>query len=199
MGNVINFCTLPGVLDEKSYRVVMLGIDNAGKTTILYNLKNPTSLTNIPDVYNNVVYNHESIPYTTLYGSSILHLWDVGGKPGMRPLWKNYIEGMNAIIYVIDASDHARLEETREELYVLMKSGVLSNNTVMLIYANKVDYRGCMKSQDIIKRLELEKFSGVQWHVQESVGMTGQGLYQGLDWLLNALAGDDNQTVTEEN
>lgn len=199
MGNTINICTLSGVLEEKSFRVVMLGIDGSGKTTILYNLKNPTSLLNIPEVYNNVVYNHESIPYNTLHnGWSILHFWDVGGKTGMRPLWQNYIQGMDAIIYVVDTNDRERLAETREELFVLLKSGSLQSS-VLLIYANKTDYRGCMKSKEIINSLELEKFHGVKWQVQECVGMTGQGLYQGLDWLLSAVVGDETQTVSEDN
>merc|ERR1719178_667237 len=93
---------------EQEMRILMVGLDAAGKTTILYKLKLGEVVTTIPTIGFNV----ETVEYKNIKFT----VWDVGGQDKIRKLWRNYSQGTEGIIFVIDSSDRDRIEDAREEL-----------------------------------------------------------------------------------
>lgn len=110
-------------------RVVILGLDGSGKTSILSAMKGIT-LTNPP--IPTIGFNVESLEYENL----VITLWDVGGQHKFRPLWKHYYHNAQAVIFVVDASDRSRFEEAQKELAKIVSERQL-RDALVLIYANK--------------------------------------------------------------
>lgn len=158
-------------------RVLMLGLDSAGKTTVLYKLKLDQPVSAIPTVGFNVE--------TVTFKNVKFGIWDVGGQDKIRPLWRHYFTGTQGLIFVIDSSDRERIEEARQELYKIAMDRVMSDVPI-LILANKQDMPNAMKPQEIQQRLELTSGPLKQrnWIVQPSTAVTGDGVYEGLGWLL---------------
>jgi ADP-ribosylation factor protein 1 len=91
-------------------KVVMLGLDAAGKTTILYRLHMGEVLSTVPTVGFNV----EKVQYKNV----VFTVWDVGGQEKLRPLWKMYLSNSDALIYVVDSLDRERIIDARQEFQV---------------------------------------------------------------------------------
>ncbi|GAB4818870.1 hypothetical protein N2152v2_005916 [Parachlorella kessleri] len=88
-------------------RVVMLGLDAAGKTTILYKLHIGEVLSTVPTIGFNV----EKVQYKNV----IFTVWDVGGQEKLRPLWRHYFNNTDALIYVVDSCDRERVGRAASE------------------------------------------------------------------------------------
>lgn len=117
-------------LGKKEMRILMVGLDAAGKTTILYKLKLGEIVTTIPTIGFNVE--------TVEYGNIQFTVWDVGGQDKIRPLWRHYFQNTQGIIFVVDSNDRDRIIEAREELQRMLNEDEL-RNAVLLIFANKQD------------------------------------------------------------
>lgn len=156
----------------------MLGLDAAGKTTVLYKLKLDQPVSAIPTVGFNVE--------TVTYKNVKFGIWDVGGQDKIRPLWRHYFTGTQGLIFVIDSSDRERIEEAKQELYKIAMDRVMSDVPI-LIFANKQDMPNAMKPQEIQQKLELSSgpLQTRHWFVQPSTAATGDGIYEGLDWLMS--------------
>lgn len=162
-------------------RVVILGLDGAGKTSILSAMRGITlSGPPIPTIGFNV----ESLEYKNL----VFTLWDVGGQQKFRPLWKHYYHNTQAVIFVVDASDRSRFEEAQNELSKIVNERELKD-ALFLIYANKQDITGCASVEELTDILCLQKLCcGRAWHIQGSSLITNAcGSTQGLDWLTQQL------------
>lgn len=162
---------------SKEMRILMLGLDAAGKTTVLYRLKLDQPVTAIPTVGFNVE--------TVIFKNVKFGIWDVGGQDKIRPLWRHYYTGTQGLIFVIDSSDRERIEEARQELYkIAMDRGM--SDVPILIFANKQDMPNTMKPHEIQQRLELSHGPLRQrnWFVQPSTAVSGEGIYEGLSWLM---------------
>ena len=109
-------------------------------------------------------------------------MWDIGGQDKIRPLWRHYYEGSDAIIFCIDSNDRERVDLASMELHKLLSVDELRSACV-LVLANKQDLPHSMSASEIMEKLELPKLRGRQWHVQPCVATSGDGLYEGLDWL----------------
>ncbi|CAM0947277.1 unnamed protein product [Alopecurus aequalis] len=114
----------------KEMRVVMLGLDAAGKTTILYRLHMGEVLSTVPTVGFNV----EKVQYKNV----AFTVWDVGGQEKLRPLWKMYLSNSDALIYVVDSLDRERIGDARQEFQTIIKDPLMANS-IILILANKQD------------------------------------------------------------
>jgi len=154
----------------------MVGLDNAGKTTILYKLKLGEIVTTIPTIGFNV----ETVQYKNISFT----MWDVGGQGRIRTLWRYYYANAQAIIFVVDGTDSARISEARDELQAMMQSDEL-RDAMLLVFANKCDLPQFMSTAKIGDQLELTKFSNRQWFIQQACATTGDGIFEGLDWLAN--------------
>jgi ADP-ribosylation factor protein 1 len=157
--------------------VRMLGLDAAGKTTLLYALKLGERVTTIPTIGFNV----ESVDYKNVSFT----LWDVGGQKKIRPLWRHYYDNTDAVIFVVDSTDIRRLDEARQVLGTLLQ-GVAMRKSPFLVCSNKTDLPGSISTAELTERLGLSQVTSHRWFVQPT-NCTGTGLHEGLDWLIASL------------
>eukprot|EP01111_Echinosteliopsis_oligospora_P007762 TRINITY_DN2304_c0_g1_i3.p1 TRINITY_DN2304_c0_g1~~TRINITY_DN2304_c0_g1_i3.p1 ORF type:complete len:180 (-),score=39.54 TRINITY_DN2304_c0_g1_i3:93-632(-) len=160
-------------------RILMLGLDAAGKSTILYRLKIGDMVTTIPTIGFNV----ETLEYKKLK----LTVWDVGGQDKIRALWRHYFKNTQGIIFVVDSGDRERVQEAAEELHKLLIEDHLKSSPI-LVYANKQDLPNAMSLAEIADSLQLHTTKGRKWFIQASSAQRGDGLYEGLDWLSTMIA-----------
>jgi ADP-ribosylation factor protein 1 len=164
----------------KEYRLLMLGLDAAGKTTLLFKLKLGEIQRTIPTIGFNV----ETVEYRNLK----LTVWDVGGQGKIRPLWRHYYTGTQALIFVVDSNDTdpSRIEEAKEEFHNLLAADELSD-VIVLLFANKQDLPQAMTASQIAEKIQMSRVRQ-QWNIQACCATTGEGLHEGLDWLATALS-----------
>lgn len=179
MGNVLTQY-VQGALDamanywKKPSRILLLGLDGAGKTTLLYKLKLGETITTIPTIGFNVeTFSYKNIEFTA---------WDIGGQSKLRPLWRFYFQGADAIIYVVDAADQSRLDEAAEELHRVFEDDAL-RDCKLLVFANKQDHPSCASVHQLRDRLRLELVTKNASKIVPTVAVTGEGVYEGLEWL----------------
>ena len=158
---------------KKEMRILMLGLDAAGKTTILYKLKLGEVVSSVPTIGFNV----ETVEYKNIKFT----VWDVGGQDKIRLLWRHYYQNTQGLIFVVDSSDKDRVDIAREELQRMLGEEEL-RDAVLLVFANKQDM-GVMSVPEITERLGLHSLKGKDWFIQGTCALTGDGLYDGLDWL----------------
>ena len=156
---------------------MMLGLDSAGKTTILYKLKLGEVISIIPTIGFDI----ETVKYKNLS----FQVWDVGCGNKIRDLWCQYCAGADALIFVIDSSDYERYEEAKEPLHEVINSD--KRDVPLLVYANKQDLVGDYSSEIIAEKLGLDKKPDLRWKVQGTCAIKGDGLYEGLEWLFEQL------------
>ncbi|KAI3639093.1 hypothetical protein MIR68_002623 [Amoeboaphelidium protococcarum] len=159
---------------NKEMRILMLGLDAAGKTTILYKLKLNQSVTTIPTVGFNV----ESVTYKNVK----FNVWDVGGQDKIRPLWRHYYTGTQALIFVVDSQDRERIDEARTELGRILSDREMKD-ALLLVFANKQDLPNAMSPAEVTEKLGLHRMRDRNWYVHPSNALTGEGLFEGLSWL----------------
>ena len=121
-----------------------------------------------------------------MFENLTLNVWDVGGQDRIRKLWRHYFEGSDALIWVVDANDSERLEEARHELHSMLQEDELRGAKV-LIYANKTDLPNSCSVAEVASKLKLSTLTRHEWHVQSACGLTGDGLYEGLSWVADAI------------
>ena len=167
---------------RSNFKIILLGIQNAGKTTILYRLSLGQLVQTTPTIGSNV----EEISYNNVK----LQAWDLGGQESTRSVWDVYFVNTDAIIYVIDSHD-SNYEESKNQFYKLLENEALKN-AVILIYANKQDLSGAKSVNDIIALYELNKLKDHVWNIQPCSAQTGEGLITGMKWLSDQLVFKSN-------
>lgn len=165
-----------GFLDKlrgrKECRILMVGLDAAGKTTILYSLKFGKVVTTIPTIGFNVeTVSHKNITFT---------VWDVGGKDKIRPLYRHYFQNTSALIFVVDSNDRERIHEAREELDRMLQEDEL-RYCPLIVLANKQDLPNAMGVSEIAEKMDLFKLPNREWAIHPTSAATGVGLYDSLD------------------
>eukprot|EP00274_Cyanoptyche_gloeocystis_P000874 CAMPEP_0196658880 /NCGR_PEP_ID=MMETSP1086-20130531/32109_1 /TAXON_ID=77921 /ORGANISM="Cyanoptyche gloeocystis , Strain SAG4.97" /LENGTH=181 /DNA_ID=CAMNT_0041992657 /DNA_START=183 /DNA_END=728 /DNA_ORIENTATION=+ len=177
MGNAFggSFSWPPFKIEAK---ILLFGLDSAGKTAILYRLKFGSLLKTTSTVGTNV----ERIDYKSW---SFL-VWDFGGHDKSRPLWRSYFDGGRGAVYVVDSTDRQRLIDARKDMHGVLGQDELRNLPV-LIMANKQDAAEALNVQEISEALDVSSLIQKQRRVQKTSAVTGEGIYEGLDWLLEAL------------
>ena len=178
------------IFGSKEMRLLMLGLDAAGKTSmfvllprpiglqadlsltaILYKLKLNQDVTTIPTVGFNVE--------TVTYKNVKFNVWDVGGQDKIRPLWRHYFSGTQGLIFVIDSNDRARIDEARQELHRIILDREMKE-ALLLVFANKQDIPGAMTPTEVSEKLRLSQLKDKIYYVVPSCATTGEGLFEGL-------------------
>ncbi|XP_055334738.1 ADP-ribosylation factor-like protein 2 [Paramacrobiotus metropolitanus] len=165
--------------NEKEVRILLLGFDNAGKTTIMskfcgkdVNIIAPTLGFNIE---------------TLEFRGYKLTFWDVGGQKSLRSFWRNYFENTDALIWVIDSADRLRLEDCKRELHSLLLEERLAGAT-LLVFANKQDLSNALPSPAIAEMLDLKNIKTHNWMILPCCAMSGENLLAGMEWLTKDVA-----------
>lgn len=159
-------------------RILILGLDNAGKTTLLYKLQLNQVIETVPTIGFNV----ETVEYKNLK----LQVWDLGGQGTIRPYWRCYYPNTNAIIYVVDSSDTERIEMAKQEMLAMLQENDL-RGVPLLVFANKQDIAGALTEGQVSDSLGLAEIKNRQWRIVKSCTKTGDGISDGLDWLITLL------------
>ncbi|KAG8566356.1 hypothetical protein GDO81_013198 [Engystomops pustulosus] len=153
-------------------RILMLGLDAAGKTTILYKLKLNETVATIPTIGFNVetLEPMQNVTFT---------VWDTASQEKIRALWIHYIVNTDGLIFVVDSADHERFEEAMAELTIILENEKM-RGVPFVVMANKQDLPGAMKPEELSELLRLRNIKEKQWHVQGCCATTGDGLVEGL-------------------
>jgi len=159
-------------------RILVLGLDNAGKTTILYRMQVGEVVSTIPTIGFNV----ETVTYKNIK----FQVWDLGGQTSIRPYWRCYFPNTQAIIYVVDSSDVERIGTARAELHAILEEEELKDASV-LVLANKQDLPGALDAAQVSEGLGLSGVKTRQWSIKASSALKGEGIWEGMDWLAATL------------
>ena len=174
-----------------------MGLDNAGKTTIVKKINGE----DISKISPTLGFNISSLHLNDYR----LNVWDVGGQKTLRTFWRNYFEKTDALVWVVDSTDVARLQDCKNELDVILKEEKLVDAS-LLVLANKQDVEGAMSGRDIAEALGLvsigssnsvsvsssssEMLSGMtsnsskrRWRVQKCSATTGDGILDGFEFI----------------
>jgi len=160
---------------DKEARVLVLGLDNSGKTTILKKLSDEDASHIMPTQGFNIK--------SLMHDGFKLNVWDIGGQKSIRPYWRNYFDNSDALIYVIDSADKKRLEEAGNEMGQLLEEEKLAG-VPLLIFANKQDLINAQDDNEIADQLNFKDIRDRNWKIHACSAKTGDGLQEGMEWMV---------------
>ena len=163
---------------RNNFKIIILGMQNAGKTTILYRLSLGQLVKTTPTIGSNV----EELTYNNVK----FQAWDLGGQESTRSVWDVYYMNTDAIVYVIDSIDDEYYEESKTQFHKMLNNPALKNATI-LIFANKQDLPGAKTVNKLIEDYGFDKIKSHIWHIQSCSALKGEGLVTGIKWLSEQL------------
>lgn len=174
---------------KEQYSILILGLDNAGKTTFLEQLKKMYNLNNkaIDKITPTVGQNIALIPIQNP-SNLILKFWDIGGQENLRHMWSEYYSQCHAIIFVVDSTDTSRITEWKEILTSIMMDDEIEGVPVLML-ANKQDRPDRLEIQDIkeIFNQIAEHLSARDSRVLPVSALTSEGMKDSMEWLVPRL------------
>eukprot|EP01066_Platyproteum_vivax_P013135 Platyproteum_vivax@DN5963_c0_g1_i1.p1 len=163
---------------SEQYKILIIGLNNAGKTTILYKLHLGEAIQTQPTIGSNV----EEIKHNNVR----FQAWDLGGQENLRPLWSSYFTQTAGVIFVVDSCDHENLTLAKMELYNVIISDLMKG-VPLLVFANKQDAAGSMDAGTISLGLHLADIRDREWNIQGCCALDGTGLDDGMNWIAQKL------------
>ncbi|XP_066447496.1 ADP-ribosylation factor-like protein 1 [Eleutherodactylus coqui] len=162
----------------REMRILILGLDGAGKTTILYRLQVGEVVTTIPTIGFNV----ETVTYKNLK----FQVWDLGGQTSIRPYWRCYYSNTDAVIYVVDSCDRDRIGISKSELVAMLEEEELKK-AILVVFANKQDMEQAMTPTEVANSLGLPALKDRKWQIFKTSATKGTGLDEAMEWLVESL------------
>ncbi|XP_050973653.1 ADP-ribosylation factor-like protein 13B isoform X6 [Labeo rohita] len=175
---------------RRKVTLVMVGLDNAGKTATVRGIQGESPL----DVAPTVGFSKVDLKQ----GKFEVTIFDLGGGKRIRGIWKNYYSESYGVVFVVDSSDVQRIQETRDTMAEVLRHPRIAGKPV-LVLANKQDRDGALAEADIIETLSLEKLVNENkclCQIEPCSAVLGYGkkvdksIKNGLNWLLNNIAKD---------
>ncbi|XP_003738119.1 ADP-ribosylation factor-like protein 2 [Galendromus occidentalis] len=165
---------------EHELRTLVLGLDNAGKTTLCKRLLGEP----LNEIAATLGFNITTLEHRDYK----INLWDVGGQTSLRSYWRNYFESTDAIVWVVDSADRRRLDDCAKELHDLLQDERLLGAT-LLVLANKQDLDGALGPDEIRDHLRLHSITTHHWRVFPCSAFTSDdSLLNAIDWMLDDVA-----------
>ncbi|CAL0301188.1 unnamed protein product [Lupinus luteus] len=173
------------LFSKMELHVLILGIDKAGKTTLLEKMKS---------VYSNV----EGLPHDRIVptvglnigrievANSKLVFWDLGGQAGLRSIWEKYYEEAHAVVFVVDASCPSRFEDAKSALEKVLRHEDL-RGAPLLILANKQDLPEAVSSEELTRYLDLKKLDERVFMFEAVSAYDGMGIRESAEWLVEVM------------
>ncbi|XAR71731.1 hypothetical protein NMG60_11018134 [Bertholletia excelsa] len=173
------------IFSKTEFHVLILGIDKAGKTTLLEKLKAQYSnLEGLPP--------DRIVPTVGLnigrleVANTKLVFWDLGGQPGLRSIWEKYYEEAHAIIYVVDAACPSRFEDSKSALEKVLRHEDLQG-APLLILANKQDLAEAVSAEEVARYLDLKKLDERAYTFEAVSAYDGTGIKESVNWLVEVM------------
>lgn len=184
---------------KEEYSVLILGLDNAGKTTLFEQLKRryhrPDSRQDGPiDVSDaKIVPTIGQTVARIKANGCLLKLWDVGGQESLRQLWDAYYKEAHAVVFVVDSTDRARIEQCCDALEKIVTNDVLEGTPVLML-ANKQDRDDCLEVEDIKELFNkiAESMAARDSRVLPMCALDGSGVPEAIAWLTSRLERNKN-------
>lgn len=166
---------------KQSVKVAWLGLDYAGKTTII---KKVSTGSFSDETKRTLGMNVDEFSVSSGTSSVKFISWDIGGQVTFRQaLWNSYMSGSMGIVYVVDSSDPSRFEEAREELWKFIIDNTEVDDIPMLILANKQDVPHSRNAGEIARALDLHKVTNHSYAIFPCSAKTAFNLEEALEWL----------------
>eukprot|EP00826_Nyctotherus_ovalis_P032379 TRINITY_DN2608_c0_g3_i1.p1 TRINITY_DN2608_c0_g3~~TRINITY_DN2608_c0_g3_i1.p1 ORF type:complete len:175 (+),score=28.43 TRINITY_DN2608_c0_g3_i1:82-606(+) len=169
-----------GSSESRKKKIVIIGLDNAGKTTLINSLKSSKVTDIVPTVSCSTEhFEKNKINFT---------VFDMSGHSEYRFLWEKYYSGCNAVIFVVDSGDSTRMHLVKNELQrLLAHPTILAKGMPILFYANKMDLESAYAEEEVAKVLDLDGIKDRPWNIFASNALTYQGVEEGINWLSEKL------------
>eukprot|EP00948_MAST-09A_sp_MAST-9A-sp1_P001878 g1878.t1 len=168
-------------LSRLKSNILLVGLDHSGKTTIANFLSKNPHMATVPTIgYGVTKFSCEGFKFS---------VFDMGGAKKYRNLWSHQAPSADAVIFVIDSADQLRLANVEEEIELLLEDKHIGRRMLpFLIFANKMDKKNSLGAQEIAKQLRLSSLlSDRPWHICCTNALDGEGLEDGLLWLVEAI------------
>lgn len=162
-------------------RITIVGVDSAGKSTMLQQMNLGDIVLTIPTIGFNV----EAVDFKNIQFIN----FDLGGGDKIRPLWKHYYQGSVGLVFVIDSVDRERIYENVDWIEWVLGQNELRDCPVLFL-ANKQDDPKAMPLAEIPVKFELNRIRSHKWHLQGTCGLSGTGVKEGFEWLVTTICED---------
>jgi ADP-ribosylation factor related protein 1 len=167
---------------KDQFHLLILGVDKSGKTNVLEKLKQ--LLTDLPGMDPSQIMPTVGLNVGKMEAfNSQLVFWDLGGQQGLRSIWDKYYAETHGLVFVVDATDPERFDEAKVALDKALGTRELVGAPLLLI-ANKQDAEGAVDMQEVSEAFGLGKMDSIPCIVQPASAYTGQGLMDGIKWLV---------------
>ncbi|KAK6951099.1 hypothetical protein Daesc_007629 [Daldinia eschscholtzii] len=166
-----------GFLDKRA-KVLLLGLDNSGKSTLLHRL--------VTDELGILEPTGHPTSEELQIDNARCTTFDLGGHQQTRRLWNDYMQEVDGIVFVVDAADPGRFNEARTELRALLTVEELAHVT-FLVLGNKIDHPNAVSDVELRARLGLKNL------LRDNIGLfmcsivERQGYGEALHWLAECL------------
>jgi ADP-ribosylation factor protein 1 len=162
-------------------RIILIGLDAAGKTTFLYQARQMHSSifpSNIETTIPTIGFNVETLTSRNVD----VKCWDIGGCDKIRPLWRHYTMDASALVLFVDSNDKERLPDAKNELDTFMNDETL-RGVPLLVVANKQDLPYALSPQEVAQRLELPSIGDRDWNIMAANVSSGEGVREIIAWI----------------
>ncbi|KAK6155746.1 hypothetical protein DH2020_009994 [Rehmannia glutinosa] len=173
------------MFSKMEFHVLILGIDKAGKTTLLEKLKSQyLNLEGLPPdrIVPTVGLNIGRVEVS----NTKLVFWDLGGQPGLRSIWEKYYQEAHAVIYVVDAACPSRFEDSKSALEKVLQHEDLQG-APLLILANKQDLEEAVSTDELAQYLDVKRLDERVFTFQAVSAFDGLGIKESVNWLVDAM------------
>ncbi|XP_041347814.1 ADP-ribosylation factor-like protein 6 [Gigantopelta aegis] len=169
-------------IKKKEANILVIGLDNSGKSTIINQLKPPEAKNH--DIVPTVGFSVEKVKSKNLSFT----MFDMSGQGRYRNLWEAYYKECHGIVFVIDSADKLRMVVAKDELDLLLEHPDIKKRRIpVLFFANKKDLRDAVSSVKCSTLLGLSQIKEKPWHICDSDALTGEGLHEGVEWLTDQI------------